>query len=242
MVIGGFLPSLDLSTQNYIDCVCVYLLSAVTLAALLLHASGAPVEDTPTDMPAGEPSGEEQAGPSNLLSVSPVWHAFEDEFQHELKYHFLENYKVSSLPAGCPLSNFSKEACLHRLAHGLRIYTVLLKHVEKEYPGNLICSVVKYYSDLLINLSKDKMRNPEQVTALTSSQEAQLLGGLDHLDAFQRKMTAHSILRQLHHFLVDSKRAITKRENTKARMADRLLAPISFYNQKFKDEIIQKHL
>uniref|UniRef100_A0A8C3AYE1 Interleukin-6 n=1 Tax=Cyclopterus lumpus TaxID=8103 RepID=A0A8C3AYE1_CYCLU len=215
MVIGGFLPSLDLSTQNYIDCVCVYLLSAVTLAALLLHASGAPVEDTPTDMPAGEPSGEEQAGPSNLLSVSPVWHAvlgatkrhqkeFEDEFQHELKYHFLENYKVSSLPAGCPLSNFSKEACLHRLAHGLRIYTVLLKHVEKEYPGNLICSV---------------MRNPEQVTALTSSQEAQLLGGLDHLDAFQRKMTAHSILRQLHHFLVDSKRAITKRENTKARMS-----------------------
>jgi len=59
------------------------------------------------------------------------------------------------------------------------------------------------------------MRNPEQVTALSSSQEAQLLAGLDHLDAFQRKMTAHSILRQLHHFLVDSKRAITKKEEGK---------------------------
>ncbi|XP_068432134.1 interleukin-6 [Clinocottus analis] len=210
------------------------LLSAVTLAAvlLLLHASGAPVGDAPTDIPTGEPSGdeEEEVGPSDLLGASPVWHAvlgvtkshkkeFEDEFLHELKYHFLENYKVSSLPAGCPLSNFSKEACLHRLAHGLLVYTVLLKHVEKEYPGNLICSVAKYYSGLLINLSKDKMRNPEQVTALTSSQEAQLLGGLDQRNAFERKMTAHSILRQLHHFLVDSKRAITKREGKKGRQA-----------------------
>jgi len=50
-------------------------LSAVTLAALLLSASGAPLVDTPTDMPAGEPSGEEQAGPSDLLGVSPIWHA-----------------------------------------------------------------------------------------------------------------------------------------------------------------------
>ncbi|TNN28895.1 Interleukin-6 [Liparis tanakae] len=158
-----------------------------------LPLCGAPLGDTPADMPAGEPSGEEQAGPSDLLGGSPVWH----------------------MVLGATKRHQMEEACLHRLAHGLYIYTVLLKHVEKEYPGNVICSVVKCYSGLLINLIKHKMRNPEQVTALSSNQEAQLLGGLNHLDAFQRKMTAHSILRQLHHFLVDSKRAITKKENGK---------------------------
>ncbi|XP_054462475.1 interleukin-6-like [Anoplopoma fimbria] len=220
---------------------------------LLLHASGAPVEDVPTDTPAGEPSGEEEVWPSDLLSASPVWLSvldatrrhkkeFEDEFHNVLKYHFLENYKVSSLPVGCPHSNFSKEACLHRLAQGLLIYTALLKHVEKEYPGSLICSVVKYNSGLLINMSKDKMRNPEQVTALSSSQEAQLLRDLDSPDAFQRKMTAHSILRQLHHFLIDSKRAITKKEKTRGSMANRVLTPISLYDVTFKDEVINNQI
>lgn len=52
------------------------LLSAATLAALLPHASGAPVEDTPTAAPTGESSGEEvEVLPSDLLSASPVWHA-----------------------------------------------------------------------------------------------------------------------------------------------------------------------
>lgn len=43
------------------------------------------------------------------------------------------------------------------MAHGLLVYTVLLKHVEKEYPGSLICSLAKYYSGLLINLCKEKV-------------------------------------------------------------------------------------
>jgi len=49
-------------------------LSAVMLCALLLCALGAPVEDAPTDSPAaGDPSGEEEEGPSDLLSTSGVW-------------------------------------------------------------------------------------------------------------------------------------------------------------------------
>ncbi|XP_040045053.2 interleukin-6 [Gasterosteus aculeatus] len=200
------------------------LLSAATLAALLPHASGAPVEDTPTAAPTGESSGEEvEVLPSDLLSASPVWHAvlgvtklhkkeFEEEFENVVKYNFLENYKVFSVPERCPHSNFSKEACLHRMAHGLLVYTVLLKHVEKEYPGSLICSLAKYYSGLLINLCKEKMRNPDQVAALTDRQEAQLLRGLNLPSAFQRKMAAHSVLRQLHYFLLDGRRAIAKRE------------------------------
>ncbi|XP_062414625.1 interleukin-6-like [Pungitius pungitius] len=206
------------------------LLSAVTLAALLPHAPGAPVEETPTAAPAVETSGEEVevevvgvVVPSGRLSDSPLWPAvlgvtnlhkkeFEEEFKNVVEYNVLDDHKVLSVPESCPRSNFSEEACLHRIAHGLLIYTVLLKHVEKEYPGSLIGSLAKYYSGLLINLCKEKMRKPVQVAALTGSQEAQLLRGLDQTTAFQRKMVAHSILRQLHHFLLDNRRAIAKWE------------------------------
>ncbi|XP_049459106.1 interleukin-6-like [Epinephelus fuscoguttatus] len=214
-----------------------YMLSAVILAALLLCAPGAPVEDAPTDSPTGDPSGEEEVAAPDLLSASPVWDSilgatkrhekqFEDEFQNEVKYHFLEHYKISSLPAGCPSSNFSKESCLHRLVQGVLKYTVLLKHVEKEYPGSLICSEVRYYGGLLVSLTKGKMRNPDQVTALTSSQETQLLKDLDNPSTFHRKMTAHSILRELHIFLLDSKRQINKRERLRGSLAVRTMAPI----------------
>ncbi|KAF3833781.1 hypothetical protein F7725_024985 [Dissostichus mawsoni] len=182
-------------------------LSAVMLCALLLCALGAPVEDAPTDSPAaGDPSGEEQEeGPSDLLSTSGVWDLILDEFHNQVKYEFLENYKVSSLPARCPYSNFTKEACLQRMVQGLQIYTVLLRQVEKEYPNSLICA---------------EMRNPGQVTALTSSQEVQLVNDLDNPNTFQRKMTAHNILRQLHYFLLKGKRAITKREKIRGTMAN----------------------
>ncbi|XP_032391521.1 interleukin-6 [Etheostoma spectabile] len=214
-----------------------FLLSAVMLCALLLCAPGAPVEDAPTDNPAGDPSGEEEEVSPDLVSNSPVWDSilgatkrhkeeFENEFKKdEVKYIFLEHYKFPSHPALCPHFNFSKEACLHRMVHGLLVYTVLLKFVEKENPGNSICSEVRYYSGLLINLIKGKMRNRDQVPALSSSQEARLLRDLDNPDHFHRKMTAHNILRQLHYFLIDGKRAITKKENR--RLAFRTVTPIT---------------
>lgn len=37
---------------------------------------------------------------------------FEDEFENVVKYNFLENYKVFSVPERCPHSNFSKVLCL----------------------------------------------------------------------------------------------------------------------------------
>ena len=37
---------------------------------------------------------------------------FLDEFSGEVKYDFLDHYKISCLPASCPYSNFSKVACL----------------------------------------------------------------------------------------------------------------------------------
>lgn len=43
-----------------------------------------------------------------------------------------------------------QEDCLRRLFEGLLIYSVLLKHVEKECPQSTIPAEVKYYSSILI--------------------------------------------------------------------------------------------
>ncbi|KAK5855196.1 hypothetical protein PBY51_005324 [Eleginops maclovinus] len=208
-----------------------YWLSAVMLCALLLCALGAPVGDSPTDSPeAGDTSGEEEVEPNDLLNNSEVWdlilgatkrheNEFENEFHNQVKYEFLDEYKISSLPERCPYTNFTKEDCLKRLVQGVQIYTVLLRHVEKEYPNSLICAEVKSNSGRLINVIKHKMKNPEQVTALTSSQEVQLLKDLDNPNTFHRKMTAHNILRQLHYFLLKGKRAIAKRERSRGSTA-----------------------
>ncbi|KAF3707540.1 Interleukin-6 [Channa argus] len=201
----------------------VHLLFAAILAALLLCATAAPTEKASTDSPAGEPSGDEEVEPTDLLSASPVWDLvlgitkchvkiFENEFENGVKYHILDHYKISSLPPRCPASNFSKEACLQRLAEGLQTFSVLLKFVQREYPTSQTITIVKNYSESLIRLIKEKMKNPERATVLTSSQEEQLLRNIDNPDAFHKKMTAHSILRELHTWLVDGKRAIIKRE------------------------------
>lgn len=78
--------------------------------------------------------------------------------------------------------------------------------------------------------SAPQMRDPEQVTTLTSSQEEQLLRDINNADTFHRKMTAHSILYKLHFFLVDGKRVIVnKREKLRQDVVGR--DPISFYTQ-----------
>ncbi|XP_061884807.1 interleukin-6-like [Entelurus aequoreus] len=203
-----------------------HFLAVGVMAAMLLCASGAPLRDTPTALP----SGEEEMEASDLISASPIWDsvinaakqhqkAFDDEFQNQVSYHVLENYKVSSLPAKCPISNFSKEACFHRLAQGLSFYTSLLKHVEKDYPSSSILSEAKRNTVLALSVIRQKMKKPEQVSGLSSSEEQSLLGPLDISDTFHRKMTAHSILRQLYIFLVDGKRALSRRERHKGRPA-----------------------
>ncbi|CAN9503896.1 unnamed protein product [Ophioblennius macclurei] len=198
------------------------LLAVLALAALLLCASGAPTEGAPTSSPAGDSSGEEGEVTSDLLST---WKAlagiakqhkkqFEDEFQKGVT--ILESYKTSSFPVKCPESNFSREACYQRLAKGLQVYTVLLRHVEKEDPNNVILSAAKMYNAVLIQLLKEKMRHGNQVSALTGSEEEQLLKEFDTTDSYHRKMTANSILHHLRVFLADGTRAIFKRERARA--------------------------
>ncbi|XP_058475695.1 interleukin-6-like [Solea solea] len=208
------------------------------LAALLLCTLGTPIANESGDSPAGDSSGEEEEEEVmvtyDLLSVNQVWDfiigatarhhkEFEEEFQNAVKYHFLDNYRFPSLPADCPNSNFTMEACLERLAEGLSTYLVLFKHVESEYPNGSIVLEVRPQSVKLINLIKGKMRNPKQVALLTLDQEEQLLRDIYNPSPFHRKMTAHSILRQLHNFLLDGRVEIRRRE--RRRRPGKVIAP-----------------
>ncbi|XP_037549600.1 interleukin-6-like [Nematolebias whitei] len=205
------------------------LLAAVTLAALQLCASGAPLEE-PTG---GETSGEEGEETPDLmgtLNIFNIWEQviaptkrhekeFEEEFQGNVDYISLDN-KRPSFPVKCPDSNFTKEACLQRLAEGLLNYTVLLKHVEKEYPNCSMLAEIEASVPLLITQIKAKMRKSERVKALTSSQKEQLLKELDNPDTYARKMTAHSVLSSLRFFLIDGKRSIRRWETPKRQAAN----------------------
>lgn len=57
-----------------------------------------------------------------------------------------------------------------------------------------------------------QMKNPRLVTNMTSSQQEKLLSDLNNPIPFERKMTAHCILRQFHNFLRDGIVAVRKRE------------------------------
>uniref|UniRef100_A0A8C5HMU4 Interleukin-6 n=1 Tax=Gouania willdenowi TaxID=441366 RepID=A0A8C5HMU4_GOUWI len=164
----------------------------------------------------GEEEGEVKT--SDLLktwkALADVAHLHKAQFEDEFKQDaiILESFKSPSFPVKCPESNLSK-ACFQRLAEGLMVYMVFLKHVEKEYPNNSLLSAAKSYSKVLIPLIKEHMTHSDQVTAPTSNQEEQLLKDYDKpADVFYRKMAAHGILHHLRKFLADGKRAIHKRE------------------------------
>ncbi|XP_061665870.1 interleukin-6 [Syngnathoides biaculeatus] len=204
-----------------------HVLALGLLASLALRVAGAPLPEASAVLP-GDTSGEVETDPSDLLTSSPVWDsilgaakdhqkAFDEEFQNNVKYHLLDDYNLSQLPENCPSSNFSKESCLQRLAQGLTRYTSLLKYVEKVYPDSRNLSETKLYIRLLLRLIKQKMKKTDEVTSVSSSQEESLLGSIDNQDAFQRKMTAHSILRQLYIFLVDGKRALRRKDRQRGR-------------------------
>ncbi|KAM9737968.1 interleukin-6 [Menidia menidia] len=199
------------------------LLSAALLAAALLRgSSGAPPGEAPTDSPAGDTSGEEEeedreAESPDILTWEKViaqtnahQKEFEKEFKGNVNYLFLDNYKHSSFPAECPDSNFSKEACLQRLAQGMLVYSALLRHVEREYPDTEILQGVNASIHMLVPQIKKRMSSSEQVRELSGGQQQRLLQELSSPDAFHRKMTAHSILYHLRLFLIDGKRSFRK--------------------------------
>ncbi|XP_028255862.1 interleukin-6-like [Parambassis ranga] len=209
-----------------------FLPAAVLVVLLMLGASGVPLQDTTTESPAGDTSGEEEGEKtSDLLSNSKVLRCLLRTLQshkEEFAKEFPEDVAIldhdsSSFPKKCPDSNFSKEACFQRLAQGLLKYTVLLRHAEREYPSKPYVSVAKSYSGYLIEEIKQKMKNRALVVPLTSSQEEHLLKDFDGLDDYNRKIAARRILHHLHLFLIDGKRSICRREQPRGAVICRTL-------------------
>uniref|UniRef100_A0A3Q4GPU1 Interleukin-6 n=1 Tax=Neolamprologus brichardi TaxID=32507 RepID=A0A3Q4GPU1_NEOBR len=201
----------------------VHVFSAVMLAALLLCASGAPIEDRSV---AGDFSGEETEE-AEMSTVKPfnIWRTLFDSAQEyeKFEHHFqtlenrdqaLDSHTPASIPKHCNITKFRKEVCLQTLAKGLLIYSVLLKHVEKEYRGSL------NFSDILKVKFTKKMKNSNQVTALTSSEEEQLLKEVNSPDPYHSKLHAYSILRALKAFLSEGKRAVCRMEKKLNQSAD----------------------
>uniref|UniRef100_A0A3B4BKS2 Interleukin-6 n=2 Tax=Periophthalmus magnuspinnatus TaxID=409849 RepID=A0A3B4BKS2_9GOBI len=200
------------------------LLSVLLMVAALMD----PVAVAPLDLPTEAPSGEGDTGATDLLSDSPMWrtlldatHQHKQEFNREftgsIEYLHLDNFNIVSFPEDCRNTSINMEGCLRRLVRGLLVYQVLLKHVEREYPNSQVLPNIKYFSSLLISATRQKMRKPDAVKALSRTQEDSLLKEVDHFDMFNRKMFAHNILRKLHEFLRDiqvSIKRIEKRPGT----------------------------
>ncbi|XP_054914796.1 interleukin-6-like [Poeciliopsis prolifica] len=209
------------------------LLAALMLAAALpLCVLGAPLGDAVTDLPPEESSGEGekevQTKPSptdpfniteTLAQILKVTKGHKEEFKNEFRGNVDYNSLNRTLiPVKFPKS---KEARLQQLAQDLTTYSVLLKHVDKEYPGKSIVTELKAALPRLITKIKRAMRTADHVVALTSSQELQLLKELESLDSYHRKMMAHGVLSSLHDFLVEWKRELTKRRVRKTQISDR---------------------
>ncbi|XP_023200225.1 interleukin-6-like [Xiphophorus maculatus] len=208
------------------------LLAALMLAAALpLCVPGAPLEGAVTDLPPEESSGEGEKelqtkpcpiDPFNitetLAQILKVTKGHREEFKNEFRGNVDYNSLNRTLiPVKFPKS---KEARLQQLAQDLTTYSVLLKHVDKEYPGKFIVTELKATLPRLITKVKRTMRNADRVVALTGSQELQLLKELESLDSYHRKMMAHSILSSIHDFLVEWKRELTKRQMRKTQISN----------------------
>uniref|UniRef100_A0A3B5N0Z3 Interleukin-6 n=1 Tax=Xiphophorus couchianus TaxID=32473 RepID=A0A3B5N0Z3_9TELE len=217
------------------------LLAALMLAAALpLCVPGAPLEGAVTDLPPEESSGEGEKevqmkprpiDPFNitetLAQILKVTKGHREEFKNEFRgnvdYNSLNRTLIPvKFPNGhltAPSVTF-QEARLQQLAQDLTTYSVLLKHVDKEYPGKFIVTELKATLPRLITKVKRTMRNADRVVALTGSQELQLLKELESLDSYHRKMMAHSILSSIHDFLVEWKRELTKRQMRKTQISN----------------------
>ncbi|XP_014847907.1 PREDICTED: interleukin-6-like [Poecilia mexicana] len=215
------------------------LLAALMLAAALpLCVPGAPLEGAVTVLPPEESSGDGEkevqtkpspTDPSNITEtlaqilkvtkghkeeVRSRFLKFKNEFRGNVDYNSLNR---TLIPVKFPKS---KEAGLQQLAQDLTKYSVLLKHVDKEYPGKLIVTELKATLPRLITKIKRTMRNADRVVALTGSQELQLLKDLESLDSYHRKMMAHSVLSSIRDFLVEWKRELTKKQVRKAQSSN----------------------
>ncbi|XP_010871635.3 interleukin-6-like [Esox lucius] len=139
---------------------------------------------------------------------------FVEEFQMPLEnMSSFAEHQVPSIPQHLTktpcFSNYSKEACLQEISRGLQVYQVLLQHVQTEYPQSNVIPMVRDHANVLIGLVIGKMK-AVVVESLPASEKEQVLGEVSTATEWHKKTSVHAILRDLRHFLVDTKRALCR--------------------------------
>ncbi|KAL0962040.1 hypothetical protein UPYG_G00334950 [Umbra pygmaea] len=206
-----------------------HLILISVLVGLLVN--GSPIPNMVSDFPtSGWTSGEELETDSLSSDVepSPKWEQVIKLLIHEVTTfrdeqfvkEFLKPVKdmplfaahhVPSIPEHLPntpcFANYSKVPCLQQISRGLHVYQVLLQHVENEYPKSTWLPSIKQQITVLKELVKNKLNT---VVVDNLSTKEHLLSKVPTTTEWQRKTSVHAILRDLRHFLVDTKRALCR--------------------------------
>ncbi|XP_049749559.1 interleukin-6 [Elephas maximus indicus] len=110
---------------------------------------------------------------------------------------------------GCFHSGFNKETCLMKIITGLSEFQIYLDYLQNKFEGskaNVI--VVQNSTKALVQILKQKIKNPEDVTTPDPTANASLLSKLQLQTEWLKNTTINLILRSLDDFMQFSLRAV----------------------------------
>ncbi|KAM9215903.1 interleukin-6 [Dugong dugon] len=109
----------------------------------------------------------------------------------------------------CFQSGFNKETCLMRIVTGLLEFQIYLDYLQNKFEGskgNVL--VVQNSIKALVQILKQKVKNPEEVTTPDPTADASLLSKLQPQSEWLKNTTINLILRSLEEFMQFSLRAV----------------------------------
>ncbi|XP_004377567.2 interleukin-6 [Trichechus manatus latirostris] len=109
----------------------------------------------------------------------------------------------------CFQSGFNKETCLMRIVTGLLEFQIYLDYLQNKFEGskgNVL--VVQNSIKALVQILKQKVKNPEEVTTPDATADASLLSKLQPQSEWLKNTTINLILRSLEEFMQFSLRAV----------------------------------
>ncbi|XP_008565256.1 PREDICTED: interleukin-6 [Galeopterus variegatus] len=110
---------------------------------------------------------------------------------------------------GCFQSGFNQENCLMRITTGLLEFQIYLEYVQDKFEGDKgNTRAVQINTKALIQILKEKLKNPDAVTTPDPTINASLLATLQSQNEWLKHTTIHLILRSLTNFLQISMRAV----------------------------------
>ncbi|KAB0403200.1 Interleukin-6, partial [Eschrichtius robustus] len=111
---------------------------------------------------------------------------------------------------GCFQSGFNQETCLMRVTTGLLEYQIYLDYLQNEYEGDKgSIEAVQISIKALVQILRQKVKNPDEVTTPDPTTNASLLNNLQSQnDDWMKNTKIILILRSLENFLQFSLRAI----------------------------------